>query len=319
MIKKIRLFALAFAFLLPVSLSAQNQMVYVKGGTFMMGSSDGSKDAPQHSVTVSDFYISKYKVSLDDYGSVTGKWPLNYDNIWGNGVTAKGTYSKDYGRIPAFGITWYEAIAYCNQLSVMEGLTPCYAADGSKDKVTYGVSFDKTFASYESSCDLIIKGKITCDWNANGYRLPTEAEWEYAARGGVNNSNYKFAGSNLYRDVVNQNLPYKMGEKKANALGLYDMSMGPEWCWDLYSESYYSKSKGKKDPHGPDKGDKIETYIASQGSVKKEARVQRGGFFNGDLVEVSSTVYSRAKDIPERFEIIYGPIEYTFRLVRNAK
>lgn len=285
-----------------------------------MGSTDASADAkPIHSVTISDFYISKYKVSLAEYGSITGKWPSNYDNIWGRGNTDNGKYAKDYDKIPAFGISWYEAIAYCNLLSVMEGLIPCYAVDGSKDNITYGLNFAKSSEVYHTSCSQIIEGEITCDWNADGYRLPTEAEWEYAARGGIHKSNYKFAGSNLYREVVNQEIPYKMGQKKANLLGIYDMSMGAEWCWDLYSSSYYSENDENTNPHGSENGDIVEVYLGSKGSVKKEARVQRGGYYNEDLPERRSTVYARGFDIPEKFEILAGPTEYTFRLVRNAK
>ena len=313
--KKSKFLVIAFGFIFGLgSAFAQNTMLYVKGGTFQMGSEDSAdKDAPLHTVTVSDFYISKYKVSLSEYGELTGKWPFNYNNIDG----WKGS-NVSYSEVPAFGISWYEAIAYCNQLSVAEGLTPCYAVDGSKDKVTYGLPFYKSNENFMTSCSGIIDGKITCDWNANGYRLPTEAEWEYAARGGIYKSTYKFAGSNLYKDVCNKEGPYKMGKKKANAIGIHDMNMGPEWCWDLYSSSYYSKSDGSINPHGPDKGDVREVYI-NHSSVKRETRVQRGGDYCNDETGLNSRVYSRRCDVPEKFEILVGPTEYTFRLVRNAK
>lgn len=310
------LFAAVFVAFATFSLlqAQESDMVYVEGGTFQMGSTDaGDKDAPVHNVTVSSFYMSKVKVSLGLWGDVTGYWPFNYANVWYN----KPVPEDEYDSIPAFGISWYEAISFCNRLSVLEGLAPCYAADGSKDAVTYAFELYKTHDAYMTSTTSVIRGEISCDWEADGYRLPTEAEWEYAARGGKHKSSYKFSGSNDYRKVVNREIPYKMAQKQPNVLGLYDMSMGPEWCWDLYSKAYYSESAGSTDPHGPVSGDLMDTYIPGKEETKKEQRVQRGGDYC-NAGERSAMVYRRGADIPEKFEVIVGPSEYMFRLVRRA-
>jgi len=131
--------------------------------------------------------------------------------------------------LPVIEVTWYDAAAYCNWLSEKMGLTPCYRGSG------------KT---------------IQCDFSANGYRLPTEAEWEYAARGGAKSLGFAYAGSDNPDEVAwyaanSGGVMHPVGQKKPNELGLYDMSGNLyEWCWDWYSADYYAASPAD-DPKGP--------------------------------------------------------------------
>ncbi|MCF7858227.1 MAG: SUMF1/EgtB/PvdO family nonheme iron enzyme [Candidatus Cloacimonetes bacterium] len=191
-----------------------DNMIFVNGGTFQMGSNEENDEKPIHSVTVSDFYIGKYEVTQKEWKAVMGSNPSNWkgDNL------------------PVETVSWYDAVEFCNKKSEKEGLQKCYSGSGKN---------------------------ITCDFSKNGYRLPTEVEWEYAARGGNKSKGYKYSGSNNIGDVAwyNSNSgskTHQVGTKQANELGIYDMSGNVwEWCWDWYGN--YS-SNSQTNPKGADSG-----------------------------------------------------------------
>ncbi|MBI9104211.1 MAG: SUMF1/EgtB/PvdO family nonheme iron enzyme [Spirochaetales bacterium] len=196
-------------------------MVKVEKGTFSMGSNFGASDErPAHSVQISEtFYMSKTEVTFDQYDRFSDETRRNraIDRGWGR------------GQQPVISVGWYDAVDYCNWLSAKDGLSPCYTRSGNT---------------------------VTCDFNADGYRLPTEAEWEYAASGGTATRSYKFSGSNNASDVAwyTQERKQPVATKIGNELGLYDMSGNAwEWCWDFYSATYFSSSPSA-DPTGPDSG-----------------------------------------------------------------
>lgn len=215
-------------------------MVFVQGGTFVMGSNDGGSDEmPAHSVTVSDFHIGKYEVTQKQWRQIMGSNPSFFkgDNL------------------PVENVSWNDVQEFIAKLNEMSG---------------------------------------------ENYRLPTEAEWEYAARGGKKSKNYTHSGSNNLDEVGwywdnSGNRTHDVGTKQPNELGIYDMSGNVgEWCNDWYDVNYYQTSPSSN-PQGANSG---------------RSRVLRGGAWGGD--NRYCRVADRGWGAPEYRVNLVG-----FRLVRK--
>jgi formylglycine-generating enzyme required for sulfatase activity len=249
--------------------------VRVEGGTFQMGSNDDTdKEKPVHTVKITGFYMAKYEVTQKEWTAVMGSNPSRFkgDNL------------------PVENVSWYDAVEFCNLLSEKEKLTPAYTINKSeKDR-------------YNESEHDELKWTVRWNRNANGYRLPTEAEWEYAAKGGNGSpGNYAYSGSNNVDEVAwyygnSAGSTQEAGAKKPNGLGLYDMSGNVwEWCWDWNNGDY---SRGAQtDPIG-----------AFSGSL----RVACGGGWYNAAQDVRSTAWGH--DTPSNRGNYLG-----FRIARNGQ
>jgi formylglycine-generating enzyme len=220
------------------------EMVYLPGGEFMMGTSQGNADeGPPHKVTLSGFMMDKCAVTHEMFTKVQLPNPSHW---------------QDNPKKPVERVRWRDAKQYCNERSMLEGLKPCYN--------------EKTM-DWE------------CDYSANGYRLPTEAEWEYAARAGTD-APYDFGPSDKLRQYAwfadnADEKTHPVGQKKPNLWGLYDMYGNvSEWCEDVYSPTYYGQSAAV-DPHGPPSPDKDVKRVMRGGSWKASAAMCRATFRQG--------------------------------------
>jgi formylglycine-generating enzyme required for sulfatase activity len=238
------------------------KLALVPAGPFLMGSADGDnyalpQEKPRHRVRISKpFFLSVYEVTQDEYEGVMEKNP-SWFSAQGGGKALVAGLSTD--RLPVESVSWFDAIEFCNRLSRREGLRPYYEVAG--DRVT------------------IVGG--------DGYRLPTEAEWEYACRAGTR-TRYPF-GDNpnplpefvwgaencgrghwdaaqfwvdcgrdtqaYYKEAERRGCrPHPVGQKRPNGIGLYDMQGNVlEWCWDWYDPDYYKNPKSIDD-YGPTTG-----------------------------------------------------------------
>lgn len=274
---------------IPASRPDSTAFIWIPGGCFLMGSpaSEPGRDPVeiQHPVALSGFWLARWPVTQGEWLRVMA----------GNPSLFRGS-----DRLPVEGVTWYDAVAYCNLRSLQEGRTPCYTLEGA------GVDPLRWPRGWKQ----VAHDRIACDWTADGYRLPTEAEWEYACRAGTTTATAfgpsltshqaNFNGTESYEASGNgpdlrRTVP--VGSYPPNAWGLYDMHGNiSQWCWDWAGD--YTREP-QVDPRGP--------------GGPASRRVHRGGSWFNHGVDLRSA--ARFSDTPHfRLDMLPGG----FRVVRSG-
>ncbi|TWT61655.1 Serine/threonine-protein kinase PrkC [Rubinisphaera italica] len=253
-------------------------MVVIPPGEFRMGTARGAlgfqSDEPEHPVILTrPFLLAVSEVTQSQYEAVMGQNPSRFR-------------SGDSRNRPVESLTWYDAVAFCNALSRREGLSPYYAMTDAEHK------------------EMRVTGATVSILGGSGYRLPTEAEWEYACRAGTQATWYSGEDEQSLQDfgwLASQSLtsPQPVETKLPNAFGLYDMHGNVwEWVFDWYDKSYYPVSP-TFDPNGPDEG---------------QLRGFRGSSWDTRFRAINGTCANRGKDRPHTFDLDRG-----FRVARSIR
>ncbi len=272
------------------------RFLWLPGGTFTMGSGDNDvmahgDEKPAHAVTVSGLWMAETPVTNRAYGELLESAQLIEPEYWRD-------RSYNQPEQPVVGVSWYQAVRFCNALSEVEGLASCYQLDGDRDAPT-----------------------VTWKREADGYRLPTEAEWEYACRAGTTTRWWfgddvdQLADYAWYDDNSDRALKPVAG-KPSNPWGLYDMHGNVwEWCWDWFAKyPNPAPTAPLLDPMGPSeaKAPEVKTYNAKFDEITAKSRTLRGGAFGNGALYLRSAV--RVGDAP-----VFRDQDGGFRCVRGGR
>lgn len=246
------------------------------------------------SVTIPNLLVCDHEVTQAEYESTMGSNPSE-----SQGESHPPAEGETQANRPVERVSWYAVLVYCNKRSIAENLTPCYTINSSTNPADWGTVPTSNNTTWNEA---------TCNFNANGYRLPTQAEWEYVARGGNNGipaTQTTYSGSNTVGDVAwylsnsgdngttTNPKTHEVKKKNANTLGVYDMNGNvKEWCWDWYGS--------------------ISSTTEATGATSGTHRVNRGGSYID--VDICSTVSLQGSMQPYYNAGVIG-----FRVVRTAQ
>ena len=263
-------------------------MVRIAPGAFTMGQNHGMPDwlpVPERQVTLTrGFYMSAHPVTQDQFYAVMGANPSHFSGNPAHGETP--------GRRPVENVNWYHAIAFANRLSILQGLEPAYSIAGMSNADADAWLFGNVPTSRNATWDA-----VTVNWNANGFRLPTEAEWEFAARAGTT-TEWSFGGNAVNFGCYEWysgnagNMTCEVGRRRPNPWGLYDIH-GNVWEW-VYDRFGTYPNTAQTNPAGPAAGDD---------------RMARGGCWRGTPAFARSA--TRSNGYPDGRDPRFG-----FRVVR---